>query len=122
MSVRFLTQIPLGNIQGVGPLGTNAIQNASTAALSLDLIISNVIGLMTILAGIWFFYQIIISALAWISSGGDKQNLQTAQKRMTNAVIGLFIVVASYAIIGVVGKFLGLDIYNSGIWILTLHP
>jgi hypothetical protein len=77
---------------------------------------------MTILAGIWFFFQIIVSALAWISSGGDKQNLQTAQKRLTNAVTGLFIVVASYAIVGVIGLFFGLNILKSE-WLLgMIHP
>lgn len=122
MSARFLAQIPLGDIEGIGPYGTSALQSSTLAIVGLGDIISNIIGLMTILGGIWFFIQIIISAIAWISSGGDKQNLQTAQKRLTNAVIGLFIVVASYAIAGVIGLFFGLDILQSEVLFGMIHP
>lgn len=70
--------------------------------------IGGLIGLFLIAASIWAFFQLLQAGLAWISSGGDKAALESAQKRFTNAVIGLFIVFASWAIFLVLMNFLGI--------------
>lgn len=38
-------------------------------------------------------------AIEWILSGGDSNKVQSAQKRITNAVIGLILLVASFVIL-----------------------
>lgn len=82
------------------------------AAGTFNKIISNIIGAMTIGAGIWFIFQFIIGAFGWISAGSDQQAIQAAQKRITNAVIGLVIVVAAYALIALIGSILGFEILH----------
>ena len=67
---------------------------------------------MTIAAGIWFIFQFIIGGYNWLTAGGDKTGVQAAQSRLTNAFIGLTIVVAAYAIIWIVGKLLGFEILH----------
>ena len=67
---------------------------------------------MTIAAGIWFMFQFIAGGLSWLTAGGDKAGVQTAQKRITNAVIGLTVVVAAYALIWIIGELLGFDILH----------
>lgn len=56
-------------------------------------------GLLVIVLFIW-------GALQWISSSGDKTKLEQARSRMLQAAIGLFILVASFVIIGFIGNLL----------------
>lgn len=99
------------NCEGLGPF-CKLVQavNPIEAFKALAIIITNLIGVLTISAGLWFIAQFMLGAIMWISSGGDKQALENARNRITHAFLGLLIVVASIAIIGVVGSFLELDI------------
>ncbi len=75
--------------------------------------ISGIIGVMTIIAVIWAVFTIITGAISIIGSGGDKQALESARKRITTGIVGLVIVLVSLLIIELVGYFLGLkDILN----------
>lgn len=98
---------PLGTIGGGEGLGSinEKISNAPGDVV-VD-IISKVIGFMTIGGVIWFMIQILIAGLGWISAGGEKNKLTEARDRLTNAFIGLLVVVAAYAILSLAGQFLG---------------
>lgn len=80
------------------------------AFTNLEKIISNTIGLMTVIAGLFFLYQFVIAALNWVTSGGEKGKLESARNQMLNATIGLIIVIGAYSIIGVIGRVVGLDL------------
>ena len=54
------------------------------------------------------FIYLILGGFQWITSGGDKTKTEEAQKKITNAIIGLIIIAAAYAIINVVTVFLGI--------------
>lgn len=98
-------EIPLGGVEGIGPLGTPGGQAGSL----FDNIISSIIGLITIIAGVWFIFLLIAGAIGVMTAGGDKANMETARKRITNGVIGLVIVVAGIFLVELIGKLLGLD-------------
>ena len=53
-----------------------------------------------------------IGGLKWITAGGDKAKVSEAQTQMTQAAIGLIVIVVSFFIIGIVGAVLGIDILN----------
>ncbi len=80
------------------------------ALTNFELIISNFIGFMTMLAGIFFVIYFVIAAFNWITSGGDTGKLQNSRDRMLHGVLGIIIVVASYAIVGLIGTIVGLNI------------
>lgn len=97
---------------GLGPFGS--VGGGSTSGLTaITKIVSSVIGVMTVVAGLWFLFQITIAGIAWISAGGEKSKLTEAKDRLTNAFIGLVIVVAGWAILALAGQFLGYDILIS---------
>lgn len=73
-------------------------------------LISALIALAYFVAGVAFFFMLIIGGIQWISAGGDPKALDGARKRITNAVIGLVIVVAAYAITVIVGQVFGISI------------
>jgi len=105
---------PIGGEEGFGPWGNiaNLGTEVGEAAKSFTKIISNIIGVMTIAGGIWFMFQFIAGGLGWLTAGGDKAGVQAAQKRITNAVIGLVVVVSAYALIWIIGELLGFDILH----------
>lgn len=76
---------------------------------ALTTIISNAIGMMTIGAGIWFLFQVIIAGYNYLSAGGEREKLIIAGRKLTNAIIGLLIVVAAYALLSIIGTFLGVE-------------
>ncbi len=108
---------------GVGPLGfENQAINTDSVLFKFVKIISTVIGVFTIAAGLWFIFQLLSGALQWLGSGGDKQSLQNAQKRIVNSLVGLLIVVISYALISIIGRVFGFDILNLADQIRKLSP
>lgn len=70
-------------------------------------LISIVLGVMTMFAGIWFVILLITAAYSWMNAGGDKVALEGARQKMIHAVIGLTIVIAAIFIVDLVGNALG---------------
>jgi len=57
-----------------------------------------------------FFFMLITGAIQWISSGGDKQAVESARGKVGNALIGLIILFAVFAIIQILNTFFGLKL------------
>lgn len=103
---------PEDGFQGYGPLGNPGSSNTSINLFSK--IISSAIGLITIIAAIWFVFLVITGALGIMSSGGDKVKAQSARARIASGVTGLVVVVAGIFIVDFIGGLIGLDILNVG--------
>src|SRR3989338_5599596 len=52
-----------------------------------------------IIAGLAALLVLLMGALAWVTSGGNKENVDKARDKITNAVIGLIVIVAVLAVI-----------------------
>jgi len=89
---------------------------------NLELFISNIIGVLTLLAGIFFIIYFILGAFKWVTAGGDSGKVGKARDEMVQGVLGLIIIVMAYGIIGIVGSILGLDILNPAAVLETLVP
>ncbi|MBI3385036.1 hypothetical protein HY030_02485 [Candidatus Gottesmanbacteria bacterium] len=85
-------------------------------------LVSRIVGVITIAAGIWFLIQLLLAAFKWINSGGDKANIEQARDHLTSAVISLGILVAAYVLAGLFGIIFGLDILNPQTIIPKLGP
>jgi hypothetical protein len=57
-----------------------------------------------------FFFMFLSGALSWITSGGDKMKTEAARNRLTNAIVGLVILLSFFAIINLLENFFGIDI------------
>lgn len=100
--------------QGGDIVGPGSHQNISsaTAGTSLETLISTLLGALTAIAGLGFLIYFVIGGINWITAGGDQQKHQKATKQLTDAAIGLIVVVVAYAIAGIVGTVLEVDILN----------
>ena len=94
--------------------GTNGLQLVTKG-------ISGVIGFLTVMAVIWFLFQFTIGGITWISAGGDKGKLTESRDRLSNAIIGLTVVVAGWGILVLLGQFFGVDFTLSGMS-LSINP
>lgn len=108
---------------GLGPF-SNVYNYGGVTGLGVaaEGLISRIIGVLTVAGGIWFIIQFIIGAFKWITSGGDKGNVEQAKEHLTHAVVALGILVAAYVIAGLVGAIFGLDILNLQAIIVKLAP
>lgn len=52
-----------------------------------------------------FFAMFLLGAIEWISAGGDKSKVDKARERITQSVVGLFILVCSFVILSIINTF-----------------
>ena len=75
-------------------------------------LLGNIIIASMVIAGLMVFFYLIMGGIQYITSGGDKAQAEAARNRITYALIGLVIVVGSFAIIKLIEQFFGLSILN----------
>ena len=63
-----------------------------------------------VIGAVVFFFMLLLGAVQWISSGGDKGAVEAARGKITNALIGLVVLFSLYAIITLVGRFFGVNL------------
>ncbi|MCL5095812.1 MAG: pilin [Patescibacteria group bacterium] len=88
------------------------ITNPVLPEFEIGTLIGNFIGLFIIIAGIMVLIYLVWGGVEWISSAGDKAAIEGARNRITNALIGLGIVVAAWAIMTLTSDFFGLNFPN----------
>ena len=98
----------------IGPAFSNTAFYGRGAGESLNLIVSTVIAVMTVAAGIWFIFLLMTGAIGIMNAGGDKQALSDAQKKITTGFIGLVIVIAALFIASLIGIIFGINILDPG--------
>ena len=108
---------PTSGLHGPGP---TAPATSTGVGESVAHLISVVIGLFTLVAGLWFLIQLILGGYAYMSAGGNKEKAQTASQKITQALLGLVIVVLAIFIINLLGYILNIDFLNIGKVIQTL--
>ena len=112
----------LGELKAPSQAFAPNIGTPAGAVAPLGKVLTTLIGFLTTLAGLMFLVYFLLAALSWITAGGEKGKIESAKSQMINSAIGLIIVIATYAIVGIVGGVLGLDILNPGKIILNIAP
>jgi hypothetical protein len=74
----------------------------------LNNVVNSLISIVFAAAGLLFLAMLFAGGIAWITAGGDPKAVAAARSRLTNALIGLVIVVAAFAIAQIILKVLGL--------------
>lgn len=96
----------------LGP-GLQDIAGGSDSGVTfLQKFISNGITLLLIFGSVFFFFMLVVGAIEWITSGGDKGKVEMARGRITNALIGTLVLFAAWAIVSIIGTFFGTDIIH----------
>lgn len=83
-------------------------------------IVSGAISLVMLVVALVFFFMLVLGGLKWVMSEGDEKNVTSARNQITNALIGLAIVFAAWAVVKLIETIFGVSII-SGISIPTLQ-
>ena len=80
--------------------------------ITVTTLVSGLVRLVLVIAALVFFFILVIGGIQWIISGGDKTGVETARKRITNALIGLAIVFVAWAIISLINQLFNVSIFS----------
>lgn len=112
-TLKLLTQNPLqGTFTGPSEIFAPSGTGASAGGTPLETFLSIFLGFFTIVGGLMFLLYFVFAALAWLSAGGEKGKVESAKTQMTNAALGLVVIIMAQFIIGIVSSVLGLNILN----------
>jgi hypothetical protein len=89
-------------------------------SITVSGIVSGAISLALLVVALVFFFILIMGGLRWVMSGGDQKNVEAARGQITNALIGLAIVFATFAIMKLIETIFGISLL-SGITIPTFN-
>jgi hypothetical protein len=84
------------------------VTNNLEATSKFETYASQLVGMLTIVAVLYFIIQIIFAGYAFISSQGDEKVMEATRKRLTEAVLGLFIVVIAIGLGSLIAMLLGI--------------
>lgn len=93
-----------------GDLTTDSVQ--ATSGTSFETYFLNLWQAALGLGAVAVLILFIWGAFEWIVSGGDKGKVENARNRITNAVIGLIILVGTFTILGFMGQLFFGDGFN----------
>jgi len=88
----------------LGDLGKESGESFLQKLLTTAITLCFVVGVLA------FFFMLLMGAIQWITSGGDKANLEGARGRITSALIGLVILFCTFAIIKLIEGFFKINI------------
>jgi len=80
------------------------------ALTNLNTILTAAIQLIIIVAGLIAFVFLLLGGIKWISSGGDKGQVEAARNQIIQALIGLVVVFAAWGIIVLVEGITGIGL------------
>ncbi len=83
----------------------------------LEPLFKNVIQAIIALAGVALFIMFLIGGFSFLFSGGDPKKLESARGTITNAIIGLIVIVAAYIILRIIEVFTGVPVTKFGVTI-----
>jgi len=84
----------------------------------LIIIITNLVRLAIVLAGVYTLINFILAGYGYLSAGGDAKLVQKSQERIWRSVLGLVVVAGSVVLASVIGYIL----YGSSGWNLLISP
>jgi len=93
------------NLEEAGTTGDGVATIGSLAS-----VFSNILQAVVAISGILLFIMLVIGGFNFLFSSGDQKKLEKAKGTVTNAIIGLIVLVCAYLILLVIKTFTGVDV------------
>jgi len=93
-------------------LAQGLVPNQLTPINNIIAVVRNAIRFVLLVAFILAFVFLIFGGIRWITAGGDEKAVSGARGMITAALIGLVVVLVSYALIVLVETFFGVTIIS----------
>lgn len=99
----------------------NSTVGGATGVDFFNLFLPKFVGLALVMGIIIFLFIMLLGAIQWIASGGDKAGIEGARGKITNGVVGIVILLATFAIVKVIEDFFGINILSINIGPLIVN-
>jgi len=97
----YLAQIDFNKLE-------NSTGTFAFAGGSLGDVINKIIPYIFAFAGVVLFLYLISAGFSFMTSAGDPKKAKEAQTKLTNALIGIVVVLLAFVLVQIVGRFFGL--------------
>lgn len=97
------------DLKGLQGYGINPNPGITKPEALVETIIVNVINLFFTIGGIGVVVYFVWGTVDWILSGGDKEKVSNARKKMTHALIGLALLSLSFVLMNLIGQIIGFN-------------
>ncbi|KKS78250.1 MAG: hypothetical protein UV74_C0001G0097 [Candidatus Woesebacteria bacterium GW2011_GWB1_43_14] len=91
---------------------TPAENIGNLGGITVSSIVQWLITMALVVAGVIFFFMLVIGGIRWMIGGGDKAGTENARNQITAALIGLIIVFSAWAIAMLIQNVFGVNILN----------
>lgn len=90
------------------PLGTTFGEAGgySSVESGFGLLLTNIVRLVTIAAGLWSFANLLIGGFTYITANAEQEKLVQAWAKIWQSLIGMIIIVGAFALTGIISKLL----------------
>lgn len=96
---------PLPSVKITQPAGVPGGFDLSTLITQAFTIVFSIAALLVLIMLIW-------GAINWILSAGDKEKVGNARNRIISALVGLAILALAFLIANVVGRIVGINVFD----------
>lgn len=107
-----LAQVPG---QGQGPINNPALGPTLQGKSGADFfagLLPAIIGLGLLVGVLIFIGVMMLGAIQWMNSGGDKAGIEGARNKIVGALFGVVLLFAVFAIVKVIEGFFGINILS----------
>lgn len=88
------------------------VQNFSTPSIVVERYVGLFVKLLLIGGSVALIFMLLIGSFEYITAGGDKERTGNASKRITNALVGLTILFATFAVTALINTIFKIDLLN----------
>ncbi len=85
----------------------SCVQEGAATISCLEPLFENVVRAVVSISGVALFVVLLMGGFNFLFSGGDQKKLELARGTMTNAIIGLVVIVIAYLIIKAISVITG---------------
>ncbi len=105
-------QDAFGKIAAPSPIQQFLGKTDPTGTEGVSKCLSNLIAIFYTMAAVTLIFMLLWGGWDWITSEGDKEKVSSAQKKILNAIIGIILFAAAFAVIQVFGQFTGFKFFE----------
>jgi hypothetical protein len=91
---------------GVDKFNSQAGSTGATSGIGIILFASHLIQLITIVAGLWVFFNFVSAGFLYITSSGESATHTKVKDQITMSVLGLVIIIGAYTATALISLFL----------------
>jgi len=76
----------------------------------LPLFISNIVRMITIVGGLWMFFNLLIAGFTYMAANGSQEQIAKAWNMIWQSMLGLLIIAVAFVITGIISLMLFGDV------------